>query len=140
MDTRKNYLTYCKGHAIDNLRDMQGWDISEYGCDLGMKLTESINVDGSATYNTYEAQEYIKEWFNEAAEVYEYEKSNYGEVLHNPFERPEAFMVCMIIYGIENMLSQCPTVNRFWNQKRLLSKTLINRIIKDIESISSINF
>ena len=67
---RKDYLTYCKDHAVTHLRDMRGWDESVYGCDLANRLTESINVDGSATYSAYEARQYLKEWWDEAAEVY----------------------------------------------------------------------
>lgn len=135
-----DYVDYCKNHAIDGLDEMRGWNNEVYMSDLGMKLTEGINIDGSATYSTYMAKQYIKEWFDEAGECYQYEKDNYGEVLHNPFEEPEAFQVCMIIHGVENILSQCPTVDKFWNDKKKLTDTLINKIIKEIENVQEINF
>ena len=111
-------------------------------CDLGNKLTEGINVDGSATYFTYEAKEYIKEWWNEASECYQYEKDNYGEVLHNPFEEPEAFHVCMIIHGVENILNQCETVtdNENWNNEIEFTDELIDKIIEEVQMVDSIEF
>jgi len=134
-----DYVTYCKNHAIDELDEMRGWDNEVYMSELGMKLTENINIDGSATYSTYMAKQYIKEWFDEAGEVYEYEKDNYGEVLHNPFESPEAFHVCMIIHGVENILSQCPTVQKLWDEEILLTDEIIGKIIAEIEEVKEIN-
>ena len=136
---RKDYLTYCKNHAVMNLRDMRGWNESVYGCDLANRLTEAINIDGSATYSAYEAKQYLKEWWDEAVEVYEYEKFNYGQVLHNPFEKPEAYHVCMIIHGVESILSQCPSVDGFWNDKKLLTTGFINKLIREIKDVKEIS-
>ena len=138
--TYKPFVKYCKDFAIEHLQDMKGWNESAYGADLGYKLTESINVDGSATYSTYEAREYIKHWWDEAAEVYKYQKSNYGEVLQNPFENPEAFHVCMIIEGVNALLAKCETVENGWNDKIDLTARTINKIIKEIKAIDTIDF
>lgn len=136
----ESYIEYCKAHIIDHLENMKGWDNEEYGADLGSKLTEGINIDGSATCSTYEAKEYIKAWYDEAGEVYEYQKDNYGEVLHNPFEEPEAFHVCMVIEGVNNILAQCKTVEAHWNDQIKLTNTMINRIIKEVKTVESIKF
>lgn len=58
MEERKSYTDYCKDFIIDTLPNYE--DQTVYMCDLALMLTESINIDGSATYSTYEAQEYIK--------------------------------------------------------------------------------
>ena len=134
----KSYLKYCKDFIIDNLEGYKNNYI--YMCDLGNYITEGINVDGSATYSTYEAKEYIKEWFDEAGEVYQYQKDNYGECLHNPFEHPEAFHVCMIIEGVNNILNQCETIQKYCNDEKELNKKLINKIIKEVKQIESIEF
>lgn len=136
----KDYVSYCKDFIIDELENCKGYLTSEYACDLGNKLTESINVDGSATYSTYEAKQYIKEWWDEAAEVYEYQKDNYGEALHNPFENPEAFHVCMIIEGVNNILDQCETISKNWDKKIELTNRIINKLIKEVKDVEEIKF
>jgi hypothetical protein len=136
----KDYVTYCKDFIIDGLTDCKGYLNSEYACDLGYKLTERINVDGSATYSTYEAKQYIKEWWNEAGEVYEYQKDNYGECLQNPFENPEAFHVVMIIEGVNNILNQCETIQENWNDEIELTDEVINKLIEEVEDVREIEF
>ena len=134
----KSYLKYCKDFIIDNIEGYEDENI--YMCDLGNYITEGINVDGSATYSTYEAKEYIKEWFDEAGEVYQYQVANYGQRYQNPFENPEAFHVCMIIEGVNNILNQCETIQKYCNDEKELNKKLINKIIKEVKQIESIEF
>lgn len=138
MEERKSYIEYCKDFIIDNISNYE--DVAVYGCDLGYKLTDGINIDGSATCSTYEAKEYIKAWFDEAGEVYQYQKENYGECLHNPFEEPEAFHVCMIIEGVNALLSQCETVENAWNDEIELTLENIHAIIEELKEVDEINF
>lgn len=140
MERRKNYVNYCKAHAIDALEEMKGCCHQTYGCDLAYELTEEINVNGSATFSTYAAREYIKFWWDEAAQVYEYQKQNYGEALHNPFENPEAFHVCMIIEGVNALCANCPTIDAAWNSGLLLTDRVINKIIREIRAQDRIEF
>lgn len=61
MNTKLKTLTdYCKDFIINNIDDYSGQFI--YGCNLSNTITERINIDGSCTYSTYEAKEYIKFW------------------------------------------------------------------------------
>lgn len=136
--SRKNYLEYCKDFIIDNLEGYKNNVI--HICDLGNYITEGINVDGSATYSTSEAKEYIKEWFEEAGEVYQYQVDNYGQCCQNPFESPEGFHVCMIIEGVNNILNQCETIGKYWDYKKTLTSKLINSIIKEVKQVESIEF
>lgn len=101
----ETFEEYCKDFIVDNLDAYVGTDV--YGCDLSSTLTEEINVNGSATFSRQKAMDYIKEWFDEAAEVYDYQVENYGRATQNPFENPEAWMVCMIIEGCANLIGQC---------------------------------
>lgn len=135
--TRESYTEYCKNFIAEHLSSYEGQRV--YMCDLAMTITEEINVDGSATYSTYEAKEYIKAWFDEAGEVYEYQKANYGECLHNPFEEPEAFHVCMIIEGVSCLLNQCDTVNGDnWNEEIELTEEIIAAILEELEEVDEI--
>lgn len=136
----KTYIEYCKDHAIDELENLKDWGKMIYACDLGYELTDEINVNGSATFNRAAAREYIREWWDEAAEVYEYQKDNYGHVLHNPFENPEAFHVCMIIEGVDRLCANCPTIENAWNDEIELTDEVIDQIIAEIKAQTVIEF
>ena len=136
--TRQNFCDYTKDYLLNQLEDYKG--CKSYACDLYILLTEGINADGSATYSTHEAKEYIKEWFEEAGEYYEYAKDNFGEVFNNPFENPEAFMVEMIIQGVSSLLSDVPTILDNWNDEIEITDELIEEIKKHISTIQEIEF
>lgn len=129
----KSYEEYVKDFIKDELYNNIGREV--YGADLGFALTESINIDGSATYNIRKAEEYIKEWWDEAADVYNYQKMNYGECLHNPFESLEKFHVCMIIEGVNSILSQCKVVDENWNNEFEITEDVYNLIIEQMENL-----
>lgn len=130
----ETFEQYCKDFINDNLDGCIGTDV--YGCDLSYILTEEINVNGTVTFSRQKAMEYIKEWFDEAAEVYNYQMENYGSVSHNPFENPEAWMVCMIIEGCSNLLSQCKCVDNIWNDEVELTEKLAEQIKDEIKDIT----
>ena len=96
METLESLTEYCKEFIKDHIDGYT--DQMVYGADLGYTITEGINADGSCTYSTYKAKQYLKEWWDDAADYFQYEKDNFGEN-NNPFENPEAFMVCMVIEG-----------------------------------------
>jgi hypothetical protein len=100
----KDFITYCKDYIIDNLPEHEGRLV--YTCDLGYDLTEGPNADGTLTYSSYEAKEYLREWWDEADDYYEYERNNFGTGGHNPFADPEAYMVCMVIEGVNTLIYQ----------------------------------
>lgn len=132
METkRQSYTEYCKEFIKDNIYGFKGRDI--YACDLGLELTQCINIDGTATYSTYEAKEYLKEWWDEASDYFQYEKDNFGGNTHNPFERPEAFHVCMIIEGVNSLLRQTGVIDKNWNELMTLTGKKIKKILKEIQ-------
>ena len=134
MEANLETLTdYCKNFIADHLENYS--DQSIYGCDLGYTITEGINIDGSCTYSTYKAKEYLKFWWDEAADYFQYEKDNFGENLHNPFERPEAFMVCMVIQGVNSLLSQISFIDKNWDNKIELTEKNIKKIIREIKDL-----
>lgn len=108
---------------------------SYYACDLASYITEGINADGSVTYSTYEAKEWIKENWDLCAESYENQKFNWGIAsVKNPFEEPEAFMVCVYIDIIEQILSRCPTINDNWDDEIELTKEVIEKLKGEIDA------
>ena len=99
-------------------------------------MTEEINVNGSATFSRQKAMDYIKEWFDEAAEVYDYQVENYGRATQNLFENPEAWMVCMIIEGCANLIGQCKCVEEIWNDEVELTEELAEQIKEEIKNLT----
>jgi len=134
----ESYVDYCKDFTIKQLEDYT--DTEVYGCDLPIKLTEGINVDGSATYSTNKAKQYIKEWWNEAGEYYDFCKQEFGEVFHNPFEEPEAYHVCMIIEGVRVILNQCPTFEKYYDEEFELTEEIVNKLIEEVKQVKEIEF
>lgn len=122
----ENFVNYCKDYILDNIEGYEGQSV--YGSEFGYTLTEGANCDGSLTYSREEAKHYLKEWWDEAAAYWEYEKLNFGEVTHNPFDNPEAYMVCMVIEGVNAILSEQEDISENWNDEFVLTKEISERI------------
>lgn len=134
----EDFITYCKQYIYDHIEDYRGQSL--YACDLGFTLTERPNCDGTLTYNRKEAEEYLKEWWYDAADYYDYERANFGSGGHNPFENPEAYMVCMVIEGVNVLisyaLSEIDGVD--WNGMVELTDDLIKRIVEIVENTKTV--
>lgn len=128
-----NFVRFCKDKIIDELQNYAGNEY--YACDLGYTLTEDINADGSFTYSRELAKEYIKEWWDDASDYWEYEQMSFGEHTHNPFDNPEAYLVCMVVEGVSHILSQCEIIDKAWNDKIKLTKKNIKTITEQVEEI-----
>lgn len=108
----KSWLEEMISDALDDYKD-HSRDV--YGAELAYTLFEGQNIDGSVTYSTYAAKEFIKEHWDAAGDYHEYMKENFGEVTHNPFDNPEAFQVGMLLEGAQQLLSDCAIVQENWN-------------------------
>jgi hypothetical protein len=128
-----NYEDYCKETIRKKIEDYK--DIEVYASDLSSYITEWMNVDGSATYSTHKAKRYLKEWWWEAVDYFEYVKQNFGQNIHNPFKYPEKFMVAMIIQGVDILISQCSIIGKKWNEKIKITQRVINKILNEIENL-----
>lgn len=128
----KTFNEYCQDFIQTELPEHEGR--SFYMCDLGSYITEEINVNGSATFNRNKAKEYLKEWNDEAGDYWQYEKDNFGENFHNPFDNPEAYMVCMIIEGVRSLLSQCKVIDENWNDDIELTEEIITGILTEVKN------
>ena len=127
----ESFNEYCKNYILENLDNYEGQSV--YGSEVGYTITQSPNVDGTLTYSTHEAIEYLREWWDEAGEYWEYEKDNFGEHPHNPFDEPEAYMVCMVIEGVNAILANEPHIEESWNDKLELTEEVIEDIKKYVE-------
>lgn len=86
---------------IDALDDMEGRD--GYVSDLAFTLFEGENIDGSMTYSTYKAEQWIVEHFRDLADVVEDMVADW-DITPNPFSNPEKFMVQVVLYLAEQLV------------------------------------
>lgn len=106
-------------------------DVKMYGCDAAYTLFEGYNVDGTITYSTYQAEEWIKEHFRELGEIVEEIKFQLGsENIPNIFDEPEKFMTVIYLEVASYLCGQCKTIEKNWDEEI----TLNNKIIKQLET------
>lgn len=129
----ESFDDYCKDFIKDNLDGFIGRTV--YACELANEITMGINVDGSATYSTYKAKEYLRAWWDEAADYFQYEKDNFGEHRWNPFENPEAYMVCMVIQGVEGLMAQVKEIYEAQDDQIEVTQELCDSIIAQLDDI-----
>jgi len=127
----ESFKDYCKNYILDHIDEYDGQ--THYGCDFGFTLTDAPNVDGTLTYSAYEAKEYLREWWDECGAYWDYEMNNFDEHPHNPFDEPEAYMVCMVIEGVNAILANEPHIEESWNDKLELTEEVIEDIKKYVE-------
>ena len=124
----KQIVDWAIDYIKDTLPDYEG--NTTYGCDLGNLITEGPNADG--VYEN-DAWGFISSHIDDAKDEYDYEKDNFGEVLHNPFEDPDAFVVCMLINTVDAVLAQVPVVDDNWNDEMELTPEVIDEILHFIK-------
>ena len=86
---------------IDALDDMEGRD--GYVSDLAFTLFEAENINGSMTYSTYKAEQWIAEHFHDLADMVEDMAADW-DITPNPFSNPEKFMVQVVLYLAEQLV------------------------------------
>jgi hypothetical protein len=131
MEQLESYAEYCRQHITDNLEMLEG---KKYSCswDLANDLTQEGNANGSMTFSTYKAEQYIKTWFENVGVFLDEYKNEHGETpTHNPFNDQELFHCLMVIHGVSIILSQVDFLN---DDKDIeITKENAERIKKEIE-------
>ena len=130
----------------DNLNSVENFVIDEiktrldnlegeivYGCDLAHSLFWDCLADCTFTYSTYGAIEWIKDNFEEIGEVLD-DISEY--ITANTFSQPELFQVQLLYETAFHLLSQCETVDSFWDREQELSEEIIEKISDELDCIS----
>lgn len=128
MKTLKNYII---DETILNLKEQEGRTV--YACDIGYTVFESANVDGSYTYSTYKATQWVKKYFDSLGEIVDELKSN-GIDAPNPFDEPEKFQVCILLEGSQYLFSKCETIDENWNDEIELTPKIIRKICKELRA------
>lgn len=129
METIKDFMVDVLKDKLDEYKGT-----SSYGGELDFYLLQQYNVDGSYTYNTYEAKLWVQEHFCELDEIVE-EMTEEGLSPCNVFENPEAFQVQIMLFVAGDLLSQCETVTEVWNDEIILDKDIVDRIKKELDNL-----
>ena len=114
---------------IDHLDDLEGRD--GYVSELAFTLFEGANMDGTLTYNIYEAEQWIAEHFHDLADVVEDMAADWG-ITPNPFANPEVFMLQVVIYIAEQLVYKSAYLQRGRDEEE------IDAITYDEETIALI--
>jgi hypothetical protein len=114
---------------IDALDDMEGRD--GYVSDLAFTLFEGENIDGSMTYSTYKAEQWIAEHFHDLADVVDDMAADW-DITPNPFSNPEKFMVQVVLYLAEQLVYKSDYLLRGRDEEE------IDAITYDAETIALI--
>lgn len=112
-----------------------------YGCDLGMKLTECDNCTGAVEIGYEKNKRIIKEWFDDLSDFVKYYKINFGENDNlNCFENPEGFICLAVIIGVDDILSQLPIIEEYWNNEIKLTDKVISTILNQVGKVRKFSF
>ena len=98
---------------LNNLDTMEGRE--GYVSDLAFELFEGENINGSITYSTYKAKEWITEHFHDLGDVVE-EMVSEWDIMPNPFDNPEKFMVQVVLYVAEQLVAQSDYLTEWENE------------------------
>ena len=133
----ENFTEYCKNYILDHIDDYVGDIVDTY--DFGFDLTDGPNVDGSLTYSSKLAWDYLAEWRYEAAEYWEYEMMQFGTHSQNPFDNPEAYMVCMVIEGVRQIISRA-FCDLELDEEVELTQEIVDAIKEFVEKVDDVVF
>ena len=125
---------------IGKLDDYENEEI--YACDLSYTICKGENIDGTFTYNSYEAKEWIKENFDDIGEVWDELTFQFdGDFLknYNMFENPEKFMVLIILESASYILGKCKLIEDNWNEKITLNKKTIKALKEQLKELDDGN-
>ena len=114
---------------IDHLDDLEGRD--GYVSELAFTLFEGENIDGSMTYSTYKAEQWIAEHFHDLGDVVEDMAADW-DITPNPFSNPEKFMVQVVLYMAEELVYESDYLRRGRDEEE------IDAITYDVETITLI--
>lgn len=117
----------------DKLDEYEG--TYQYGSELAYDLLQQYNVDGSYTYDTCEAKQWVVKNFDELADIVN-DMTEEGIPPCNVFDNPECFMVQIMLYVAGGLLGQCDTVTEVWNEEFTLEADVIKKIKEELNEIA----
>lgn len=130
---------YIIDSLIEKLEYLKDENRRFYGCDLSYELWESENIDGTITYNSYQAKEFIKKYYDDIGEVWEELNFNFDQDYlskFNMFDNPEKFMLLVVMEVSSYLLGKCQLIDKYWNDETILTNYKIEKLIKQLKEIN----
>lgn len=130
---------YIIDSLIEKLEYLKDENRKFYGCDLSYELWESENIDGTITYNSYQAKEFIKKYYDDIGEVWEELNFNFDQDYlskFNMFDNPEKFMLLIVLEASSYLLGKCQLIDKYWNDETILTNYKIEKLIKQLNEIN----
>lgn len=128
------FQEYCREFVKDNIGKYIGQTYT--GSEWSSVLTQQAAANGSLTYDREEAKRTLMSWWEDCAEYYDHEDA-FDFMMINPFSMPEAFMVGMVIWGVDSLLSQCGAIRGHRDKPILLTDELATQICNEIENYTA---
>ena len=126
-----SFMDIIRDCVADRLDEMEGMRV--YGCDLTSEITMPDNMDGCFVIYTEAAKEFIKAYWDEAAETFEQNKADFGSDWNeNPFDNACRYTFFMEDYGVRNLLEKSELIDQMWNDEIELTPEIICQIKKEI--------
>ena len=107
---------------------------------LADDLTSYDMDNGTITMSDPKAMAYINEWQWDAGEFLDYMDFHFGKILCNPFKRPGLFMVHMVREGCGILLRDCPIMEKYGNEIKVISRQFIRQMEKELDEIREVDW
>ena len=131
MEKKEGFADYCKNYVYDHIYDHVGRVL--YACDIASEITQSDTMSGSVTYSARLAREYLIWWWDDCANFEIALSERFGEHCGaSAFTDSEAFMMNMVVAGVESLLEQCDTIQK--NNKLTITRKIANKIVDEIKN------
>lgn len=126
----KNYVIDL---LIENLENYE--DVKVYGSELHYTL-----LDGSITYNTYEASMWIKNYWDEIGDIledidFELGSDYTSKVALDMFRNPKRAVVAIVFEVASDIISDLDFCKEYWNDEVILTDKNIKIIKKELEEL-----
>lgn len=133
MEFKKIWFEEIKADIIDRLEELKGE--TEYLCDIGFKLTENENANGSWYCSTHEARNEIADHFEEYGAIAEYMKYNLC-IETNPLLDSEKFHCQAMITLYDQAFNYAVCNFEEWNDQIEITPEFIDRVKAELSAVT----
>ena len=110
----------------DEIKDMIMDYKDVYGCDLAYEMYNNDYY----IIGTYEAKQFLKEYFDDMTECLEQHEEEFGEQYPN-ITNPEKLATLLALFVAQDVLCESKTLDKCWNE-RLLEESDLKRIAEEL--------
>ena len=136
----EDFKDYCQNYILEKLRNRIGDELYIEAVSIADNLTSYDMDNGTITMSEPKAMEYINEWQWDAGEFLDHMQEHFGKIMCNPFKRPGLFMVYMVREGCGILLRDCPIMEKYVNEIKVISRQFIRQLEKELDEIREVNW